>query len=189
MKTIITTIKVLLIMTVLTGIIYPLIIFGAGSVFFPSKANGSLIEANGNTAGSELIAQKFESEKYFQPRPSAVDFQPLPSGASNLGPTSGKLKAISDSLRLAYILKNNLSEDAKVPSDAVYSSGSGLDPHISYENAVLQSERISKARNFNEEKKQQLRKLIDRTLENPQFGFLGEPRINVLNLNIELDKL
>jgi potassium-transporting ATPase KdpC subunit len=189
MKTIITTIKVLLVMTVLTGIIYPLVIFGAGNLFFHSKANGSLIAVNGNTAGSELIAQKFESEKYFQPRPSAVDYQTLPSGASNLGPTSSKLKAISDSLRLAYILKNNLNMNARVPYDAVYSSGSGLDPHISYENAVLQIERISKARNFSDEKKLQLRNLIDRTLENPQFGFLGEPRINVLNLNIELDKL
>jgi len=188
-KIIITSIKFLLLMTIVTGIIYPFFIFGIAKIFFPVKSNGSLIEVNQIIIGSELIAQKFDSSTYFQSRPSAIDYQPMPSGASNFGPTSRKLKDISDSLRKAYLKKNMLSENTKIPSDAIFSSGSGIDPHISPMNAFLQSGRISNERNYDTNKKKQLTELINRLTEKPQFGFLGEPRINVLKLNLELDKL
>jgi potassium-transporting ATPase KdpC subunit len=189
MKMIIISVKFLLIMTVLTGLIYPLFIFGIAEIAFPGKSSGSFLSAGGTVAGSELIAQKFDSSIYFQPRPSAVDYQPMPSGASNFGPTSQKLKEISDSLRKAYINKNMLPENTIVPPDAIFSSGSGIDPDISPENANLQAGRIIKERNFDLNKKKQLLDLINKLTEKPQFGFLGEPVINVLVLNIELDKL
>jgi K+-transporting ATPase ATPase C chain len=176
-------------MTVLTGIVYPLFIFAIAQIAFPKKSEGSLIVADGNIIGSELIAQKFDSIIYFQSRPSAINYQPMPSGASNLGPTSLQLKNISDSLRLAYINKNNLPENTVVPTDAIFASGSGIDPHISKSNALLQVERIAKSRNFDANKKKLLFDLIDNNTENPQLGFLGEQRINVLLLNVELDKL
>jgi potassium-transporting ATPase KdpC subunit len=176
-------------MTVLTGIVYPIFIFGIGKIAFPEKSSGSFIEVNGNIIGSKLIAQKFDSSIYFQSRPSAIGYQPMPSGASNLGPTSNKLKENSDSLKNAFIIKNLLPENTNVPTDAVFSSGSGIDPHISPVNALLQSERISKERNFDANKKKQLTELINKLTEKPQFGFLGETRINVLFLNIQLDKL
>ena len=184
-----TSVKFLLLMTFLTGIIYPVFIFVIAQITFPDKSNGGFIRINGNIIGSKLIAQKFDSSIYFQPRPSAIDYQPIPSGASNFGPTSQKLKDISDSLRKAYIKKNILPENTNVPSDAIFSSGSGIDPHISPENALLQVNRIILERKIDLNKKKQLLDLIDKYTEKPQFGFLGEPRINVLVLNLELDKL
>lgn len=189
MKLIIISIKFLLIMTVLTGIVYPILIFGIGKIAFPEKSSGSFIVVNGKIIGSKLIAQSFDSSIYFQPRPSAIGYQPMPSAASNLGPTSQKLKEISDSLKKAYIKRNLLPDNTNVPPDAIFSSGSGIDPHISPINALLQSERISKERNFDSNKKKQLTELINKLTEKPQFGFLGESRINVLRLNIELDEL
>jgi K+-transporting ATPase ATPase C chain len=176
-------------MTILTGIVYPILIYGIAKIGFPNKSGGSFIKANGKIIGSELIAQKFDSSIYFHPRPSAIDYQPMPSGASNLGPTSKKLKSISDSLKQIYIIENMLPENVNVPSDAIFSSGSGIDPHISPENAILQVNRIVIERKFDLNKKIQLLNLIYKYTENPQFGFLGEPRINVLVLNLELDKL
>ena len=189
MNLIIKSIKLLLFMTILLGLIYPVFIFLIAKITYPDKSAGSFIQTGGNIIGSELIAQKFDSSIYFQPRPSAIDYQPMPSGASNLGPTSLQLKNISDSLRLAYLQKNNLPENTKVPTDAIFASGSGIDPHISYLNAIMQSNRVAASRNFNDSKKKQLNDLIIKLTENPQFGFLGEQRINVLLLNIELDKL
>jgi K+-transporting ATPase ATPase C chain len=178
MKTTITAFKLVLFMTLLTGIIYPVFIYLIAKTVFPQKSEGSFVKVNDKIIGSELFGQKFESKKYFQSRPSAVDYQPMPSGGSNLAPTSQTLKARIDSLREAYIVWNELPEKTEVPSDAVFSSGSGIDPHITPVNALLQSKRVSKERNFD----------INRLIENPQFGFLGESRINVLTLNIELDK-
>ena len=189
MKYIIISIKFLLVMTILTGIVYPVFVFGIAKIFFPEKSRGSLVEVNGNIVGSELIAQKFDSSIYFQPRPSAIDFAPVPSGASNLGPTSLKLKTISDSLKKAYLSKNLLNENSDVPVDAVFASGSGLDPHISPANALLQVNRICSARRFDTARKNKLLDLINTLTEKPQFETLGEPRVNVLKLNVELDKL
>lgn len=189
MKTIIISLKLLILMTILTGLVYPFFIFGIAKIIFQQKSEGSFIIKDGKIAGSELIAQKFESEKYFQPRPSAVGYQPMPSGASNLGPTSQKLKDISDSLRKAFITRNNLPENTDVPADAIFASGSGIDPHISVENAMLQSGRIARARSFDSEKIHKLNEFINKNTENPFLGFIGEKRINVLLLNLELDKL
>lgn len=189
MKTIITAFKLLLFMTLLTGVIYPVFIYLIAKTVFPQKSEGSFVKVNDRIIGSELFGQKFESKKYFQSRPSAIDYQPMPSGASNFAPTSQSLKSKVDSLRQAYIVLNKVPENTEVPPDAVLASGSGIDPHISPVNALLQSGRISEERNFDINKKRQLIELINRFTEGPQFGFLGDSRINVFNINIELDKL
>jgi len=189
MKTIITSIKLLLFLTVLTGIIYPLFIYLIAVTFFLEKSEGSFVIVNEKIIGSELFGQKFTSKKYFHSRPSEIDYQPIPSGGSNLSPTSKKLKSKIDSLRIDFIIFNELPVNTDIPTDAVFSSASGIDPHISPANALLQSNRIVKERNFDANKKKQLIELINKLTEKPQYGFLGETRINVLILNIELDKL
>ena len=189
MKTLIISLKLLVFMTLLTGIVYPMFIYLIAQTIFPEKSTGSLVKVNEQVIGSELFGQKFESKRYFQSRPSAVDYQPMPSGGSNLAPTSQTLKARIDSLRQAYLVWNELPENTEVPSDAIFSSGSGIDPHISPQNTMLQVNRITKERSFDSNQKLQLEELINRITEKPQFGFLGEPRINVLILNVELDKL
>jgi K+-transporting ATPase ATPase C chain len=183
------SIKSIIIFTVITGIIYPLIITGAGQLLFPHKSNGSLVQANGRISGSELIAQKFEDVKYFWPRPSATSYSTMPSGGSNFSPASIKLKQVSDSIRAAFNVRNGLSVGIKTPSEMIFKSASGLDPHISKESALLQTERIFKARNLNGEKMKLLEQLVEEFTEKPQFGILGQERINVLLINIELDKL
>jgi potassium-transporting ATPase KdpC subunit len=189
MKTIITSIKLLVLMTILTGIIYPVFIYVIAKTVFPYKAGGELIESNGKIIGSELFGQKFTSKKYFQPRPSAIDYQPMPSGGSNLAPTSITLKNNVDSLRKSYIIFNELPENTNVPPDAIFSSASGIDPHISPENAILQISRIAKERNYDEKKKNQIIEIVKNHTEKPQFSLFGEERINVLILNLEIDKL
>jgi K+-transporting ATPase ATPase C chain len=189
MKIILISVKFLLIMTLLTGLIYPFMVFGIAKIFYPNKSAGSFVEVNGKTYCSILISRNFDSLSYFQPRPSAVNNFPMPSGASNYGPSSRKLKETSDSIKKAFIKTNLLPENTEVPPDAVFSSGSGIDPHISPENAFLQIDRISKFRNFDAEKKKRLKEVIYSNIEYPQFGILGEPVINVLKLNIELDKI
>jgi potassium-transporting ATPase KdpC subunit len=189
MKTIITSIKLLLLMTLLTGIIYPVFIYVIAKIAFPYKAGGELIESNGKIIGSELFGQKFISKKYFQTRPSVVDYQPMPSSGSNLAPTNQSLKLKTDSIRLAYILFNELPENTNIPPDAIFSSASGIDPHISFDNAALQINRIAKERNYDEKKKNQLIELVKNHTEKPQFGLFGNERINVLILNLEIDKL
>ncbi|MBI5404157.1 MAG: potassium-transporting ATPase subunit C [Ignavibacteriae bacterium] len=189
MKIFLISAKFLLLMTLITGLFYPFFIFGIAKIAFPNKSGGSFIEIGGVKISSELIAQKFDSSIYFQPRPSAISYLPMPSGGSNLAPTSLKLRNKSDSLKKAFIRRNLLSENTAIPPDAVFSSGSGIDPHISPENALLQAERIASARGFGLDKKNKLLELINILTEQKQFGLFGEPRINVLILNIELDKL
>ncbi len=189
MKTLIISLKLLVFMTLLTGIVYPMFIYLIAQTIFPERSNGSLVKVNEKVIGSELFGQKFESKKYFQSRPSAVDYQPMPSGGSNLAPTSRILKARIDSLRQAYLVWNELPENTEIPSDAIFSSGSGIDPHISTQNAMLQVNRIVKERDFDTIKHDKLIELIKKNTEEPQFGILGEERINVLILNVELDKL
>jgi potassium-transporting ATPase KdpC subunit len=187
MKTqIIISIKILLVFTVLTGIIYPLLITGIAQLAFPTKANGSLIFNDNQIIGSKHIGQNFSSNKYFWPRPSAINYNPLPSGGSNYGMTSQILKDKSFNTKLSFILKNQLPIGTKIPNEMIYASASGLDPDISVEAAKLQVIRISKERNIN---KNQILQLIDRLKEYRQFYLLGEERINVLLLNIELDKI
>jgi potassium-transporting ATPase KdpC subunit len=190
MKTqLIISIKIFAVLTVLCGVIYPLFITGIAQVIFPAKANGSLIMQGNKVIGSELIGQKFDSIIYFSPRPSATDYNPLPSGGSNLGPTSSKLKQLVTDRSAQFTAFNQLSGSEVIPSEMLMASASGLDPHISPKAAFLQVNRIAKARNFSDEQKQKLQKLIAEQTESPQFLVLGETRINVLKLNLELDKL
>lgn len=181
--------KFLTAMIILTGIIYPFLMTEVAQIIFPSQANGSLILKDGKLIGSELIGQKFDSTIYFWSRPSAIDYNPIPSSGSNFGPTSAKLKKQVTDRRLKFATVHAITDTMSIPKEMIFSSGSGLDPHISPKAALLQVERIVKARQFDNNKKQQLLNSIAELTEAPQFTFLGEDRINVLRLNIELDKL
>ncbi|MDP3915343.1 MAG: potassium-transporting ATPase subunit KdpC [Bacteroidota bacterium] len=190
MKTqIIIAIKIFVLFTILLGVAYPLLVTGIAQLAFPEKANGSLIVRGHKVIGSELIGQKFDSIIYFSSRPSATDYGAMPSGGSNLGPTSSKLKQLVAERAAQFTGFNQLPPSETIPSEMLLASASGLDPHISPKAALLQVERIVKARNFDDSKKQQLLKSILELSEVPQFSFLGEDRINVLVLNLELDKL
>ena len=190
MKTqLIISIKIFALLTLLCGVIYPLFITGIAQVIFPKKANGSLIFQDNKVIGSELIGQKFDSIIYFSSRPSATDYNPLPSGGSNLGPTSSKLRQMVDDRSAQFTRFNQVPGSEAIPSEMLYASASGLDPHISPKAALLQVDRIIKARNFSDEQKQKLVKFIADQTESPQFTILGEARINVLVLNLALDKL
>ena len=167
--------------------LYPLIVFGISQVLFRDQANGSLITgADGNVRGSKLLGQAFSDAKYFHPRPSAAGngYDATSSGGSNLGPTSRKLNdAIKDRVA-AYRKENGLGENDSLPADGVTASGSGLDPQISLRNAELQTPRIAKARGLSEQK---VRELIQENTDGRDLGVLGEPGVNVLNLNLALD--
>ena len=189
MKTFIIALKIFLFFTILTGIIYPLLVTGIAQVVFPSKANGSLIVKDNKTVGSELIGQQFDTAIYFSSRPSAVSYNPLPSGGSNYGLTNVKLKNLVTERKKQFIAFNQLDSLTEIPSEMLFASASGLDPHISPKAALLQVERIAKARNFDQKHKQSLLQSITYLTETPQFLCLGEERINVLELNLELDKL
>jgi len=189
MKTLFISLKIFLFFTVLTGVIYPLLVTGIAQLTFPAKANGSLIVKDNKTIGSELIGQQFDSTIYFSSRPSAVAYNPLPSGGSNYGLTNIKLKNQVTERRHQFITFNQLDSLTVIPSEMLFASASGLDPHISPQAALLQVERITKARNFDSSQKQRLLQRINELSEKPTFMVLGEERINVLNLNLELDKL
>jgi len=178
-----------LILAVVCCGLYPLLVFGIAQALFRDKANGSLIlDQDGTVRGSKLLAQGFTADKYFHPRPSAAGngYDAANSSGSNLGPTSQKLNdAIKDRIA-AYRKENGLSETDPVPADAVTASGSGLDPHISPRNAELQTARVAKARAVSEDK---VRELIQQNTDGPDLGVLGEPGVNVLQLNRALDQL
>jgi K+-transporting ATPase ATPase C chain len=169
--------------------LYPLVVFGIGQLAFRDKANGSLIvDAAGTIRGSRLLAQGFTDPKYFHPRPSAAGngYDATNSGGSNLGPTSQKLKdAIKDRID-AYRKENGLNAEQEVPADAVTASGSGLDPHISPRNAEFQVPRVAQARGLTEEK---VRELIQQNTEGRDLAILGDLGVNVLQLNVALDRL
>lgn len=175
-------------MTLLTGVIYPLLITVIGQTAFANRANGSMIVLNEKTVGSELIGQKFTDSRYFCGRPSVIDYNPMPSGGSNLSVTSDELHSRAKNNINAFDSINQLSENKNVPAEMIYTSGSGLDPHISVQAAHLQVNRICKARKLSNTDKLQIENLISKSTEGRQLGFLGEERINVLKLNIELDK-
>lgn len=168
--------------------LYPLIVSGISQLLFHDQANGSLITAtDGSVRGSKLLGQAFSGPKYFHPRPSAAGngYDATSSGGSNLGPTSQKLNdAIKDRIA-AYRAENGLKETDAVPADAVTESGSGLDPHISLQNAELQIPRVAKARGMGEEK---VRELVQQNTERRDLGVFGEPGVNVLELNLALDQ-
>jgi K+-transporting ATPase ATPase C chain len=193
-----------LVFTILCGLIFPFVITGIAKAAFSHQANGSLIEQNGKVVGSELIGQGFAAPGYFHPRPSAAGngYDATNSGGTNLGPTSDKLingihkklpngkddpnnfDGIKD-LAAAYRKENGLSDTAEVPADAVTRSASGLDPDISPANADLQVGRVAKARGLSED---QVKKLVAENTAGRQLGLLGEPRVNVLKLNLALDQ-
>ena len=167
-------IRVFVVLTLLTGFVYPALVTALSSMLFPRQANGSLVtNREGRVIGSELIAQEFKTDRYFWPRPSAIGFNPLPSGGTNLGPTSKALKDKWDERR-----KAGFSDDMNA------SSASGLDPHISPLSALSQIGRIAKARQLSEAK---LKDLVNGAIEERDLGFLGQPRVNVLRLNLALD--
>jgi len=177
MKDLITSVLMLVVMTVALGLAYPFVVWGIAQIAFPHQANGSLIERDGRLIGSELIGQNFTSERYFHGRPSAAGngYDASASGGSNLGPTSAKL---------IDRVKEDAADKPNVPADLVTTSGSGLDPHISPAAAEYQVARVAAARGINEV---EVRELIGKFTEGRTFGLLGEPRVNVLMLNLELD--
>jgi K+-transporting ATPase ATPase C chain len=179
-------IVVFLLLTVITGVVYPAVVTLIGQGLIPHAANGSIVEVNGKKVGSELIGQEFTDDKYFWGRPSATTpaYNGASSSGSNLGPTNpDQIKNVKDrieALRKAHPEKG----DAPVPADLVTASGSGLDPHISPAAAEYQVARIAKARSMSEDA---LRKLVTEHTEGRTLGVLGEPRVNVLKLNLALD--
>lgn len=180
-----TTLIAILVFTVLTGAAYPLLMTGMAQLVFRDQANGSLVrDPNGTVIGSQLIGQPFADEEYFHPRPSAVAYDSAASGGSNLGPTNPDLRAAVAERAAAYRTENGLAEGALVPVDAVTASASGLDPDISLANALLQLPRVAAARGLGEA---QVRPLVDSHTEGQLFGLYGQPRINVLELNLALD--
>jgi K+-transporting ATPase ATPase C chain len=192
MKTILSEIKTSIIATIALAIIlsglYPVVVWGLAQLTFPHRANGSLIESNDRRIiGSDLLGQSFSGEKYFHPRPSAAGsgYDALSSSGTNLGPTSQKLINNVQAAVEQYRKENNLSADVLIPGDAVTSSGSGLDPHISVGNAQLQTPRVAKARGLSEEN---VRDFVRQNTEGPQLGILGDAGVNVLKLNLALDQ-
>ena len=191
MKTLLLDLKTSIIATIVLAIVcsglYPLVIWALSQVIFPYQANGSLIETkDGIVVGSALLAQGFSGEKYFQPRPSSAGtgYDPTASSGSNLGPTSQKLiDGIKQNVE-AYRKENGLADNVLVPADAVTASGSGLDPHISAENALFQAPRVAKARGLDVAV---VKKAIQDATENWFLRIGGEPGVNVLKLNLALD--
>jgi K+-transporting ATPase ATPase C chain len=174
-------------LTILLGVGYPLAVTGISQLVFPHQANGSLITKNGQVIGSELIGQNFTKPEYFQPRPSAAGndgYDPTASGGSNYGPTNQKLidrvKASLDKFR-----KDNPDYNGPIPADMLTASGSGLDPDISPASAQAQVSRVANARSISAD---QLNQLVAQSTKSPDLGLLGEPRVNVLKLNLALDQ-
>lgn len=175
-----------LVFTVLTGLLYPLAVTGIAQLVFPSQANGSLLRRDGVVVGSGLIGQQFTDPGYFHPRPSAVDYDSSDSGGTNLGPTNPVLLQSIAERAAAYRTANGLPADAEVPVDAVTASASGLDPLISVANAELQAPRVAAARGLGLAR---TLALVAAHTTSRDVGFLGEPGVNVLELNLALDDL
>jgi K+-transporting ATPase ATPase C chain len=175
-----------LLLCVITGLAYPGVVTVVAHLLFPKQANGSLIVVNGTTVGSELIGQGFGGPAYFHPRPSAAGsgYDATASGGTNKGPTDVKLADTLIAQAVDSVVKNDGAVKGHIPSDMVTSSASGLDPHISPANAALQVSRVARERAADS---QAVRALVDRHTEGRQFGFLGDPRVNVLRLNMALD--
>jgi len=191
-KALFSDLRISLLLTVAFGVLlcgaYPLAVWAGAQLLFPAQANGSLVrDASGQVRGSALLAQNFSSARYFQPRPSAAGsgYDAASSGGTNLGPTSQKLRDSVAAAIAAYRTANGLAADAPVPADAVTSSASGLDPHISVANALLQAPRVAQARHLALETVQAL---VTRATAGRDLGVLGEPGVNVLRLNLSLDE-
>jgi len=181
--------RLFILLSLFTGLLYPLGLTGLLEFMFPRQANGSLVTVAGKVAGSALLGQKLSSAAYFWPRPSAADHATVPSGASNQGPTSRTLQLAVRARTAALQTAHGLPPSAPVPADLVFASGSGLDPDISPAAAEFQVGRIARERHFTPAQTQSCRALVARMTARPQFGLLGQPRVNVLLLNRELDEL
>ena len=183
-RNLITATLMTIVTTVLFGLVYPLLVTGLAQVIFPDKANGQLIEQNGKIVGSRLIGQAFSSPGYFRSRPSAAGagYDATSSGGTNLGPTNKKL---IDAVQAAVEAARDENPDVPVPVDLVTSSASGLDPHISPAAALFQAPRIARERGMPQ---QDIRRLIDTYTAGRPLGFFGEPAVNVLELNLALDR-
>ncbi len=183
-----TAIVVFALLTLLTGVVYPLCVTGIAQVAFGHRANGSLVTRDGVAVGSSLIAQAFTTPGYFHPRPSSAGggYDAMASGASNLGPSNPALREEIERRDAAYRRLNGLSAAERVPDDAVTGSGSGLDPHISVANARLQARRVATARHL---PLPTVLKLVDGATARRPLKILGEPGVNVLTLNLSLDQL
>ena len=177
-------ILITIVLTVLTGIIYPLAVTGVAQTVFKKQANGSLIEKDGKVIGSEIIGQNFTKPEYFHPRPSQNTYDAANSGGSNLGPTN---PALADRLKkdAAQFRRDNPDYTGAIPADAITASASGLDPEISPANAQAQAARVAKARGASTDT---IRNLVTANTQSRDLGFLGEPRVNVLKLNMALDR-
>jgi len=184
LKQLVPAFRMMLLFTVVTGFIYPALVTGLCQGLFRHRADGSLIVQNGNIIGSELLSQSFTRPEYFHPRPSAANYDPTGSTGSNLGPTSQKL---IDRMKDAatQFRKENPDYSGPIPADALTTSGSGLDPEISVANAEAQAARIAAARHITANK---LEQLIASNTQGRDLGFLGEARVNVLKLNLALDR-
>ncbi len=176
----------LALLTVVTGAIYPLIVTGLAQLAFPAQANGSLVGHADSPAGSALIGQANDDPRYFWPRPSATSYGTLPSGGSNLAPSSLALAAAAGQRAADFRAANGLAAGAPVPTEMLFASASGLDPHISPDAARLQVARVAAARGLAEG---QVAALVEAHVEGPQLSILGQPRVNVLLLNLALDAL
>jgi K+-transporting ATPase ATPase C chain len=181
--------RIFVVLTVICGLLYPLLMTGLAQAVFPFQANGSIITRNSEPVGSKLIGQNFASADYFHGRPSSAGekgYDATSSGGSNLGPTSKKLMdTISDNLKQVRE-DNGLNESAQIPSDMVLASGSGLDPDITPAAAYLQVERVAKERKL---ETGEVQSLVEKQIKGRQWGIFGEPRVNVLELNLALDAL
>ena len=192
MKNLIVQLRISLVATLFLALIlcgvYPLTVWVLAQGVFPDRANGSLVKENDRLVGSRLIAQGFQSPKYFHPRPSAAGqgYDATRSGGTNLGPLSRKLVETVRQRAEEYRNKNNLPLDAPVPADAVTASASGLDPHISLKNALVQAQRVARGRGLSENL---VLKQVELHTEGRDLGILGEPRVNVLMLNLALDRM
>lgn len=182
-RQLLTGLRALVVFTVILGIAYPVVVWGVGQAAFRDNANGSLIVRDNTVVGSSRIGQTFEGSTWFLPRPSAGDYDALASGGTNAGPSDTDL-IDSINQRRAAIAKSDGVAPADVPADAVTASASGLDPYISPEYAQIQTARVAKARGLDEEK---VTDLVKTNTSGRILGFLGEPRVNVLTLNLALD--
>jgi K+-transporting ATPase ATPase C chain len=179
--------RITLVLTVLTGLVYPAVVTGVAQVVFPAQAHGSLVRAGGRVVGSALIGQNFTRPEYFHPRPSAAGasgYDATASSGSNYGPTSQKLM---DRVKasIAQYRRENPGYSGPIPADAVTASASGLDPHISPANAEIQVARVAQERHVDPA---EVRAIVEQCTEGPWLGFIGEPRVNVLQLNLALDR-
>jgi potassium-transporting ATPase KdpC subunit len=188
MKEIVRSVLVFVVMSVFTGIAYPYVITALSHLEFRKQANGSMVVAQGRTIGSSLIGQQFSGPAYFHGRPSALEkaYDASSSGGSNSGPSNAKFLAEVRTRATKIREENGLSSESSIPADLVLASGSGLDPHISLQSAMIQTGRVAKIRRLAES---EVQGLVERHMEGSQFGFIGDNRVNVLLLNMDLDEL